>query len=160
MHCSVRCSPGRDDLCALRWENERTGRSGCGPAVRGGWANARCRDRDYLPCTDEVIERHLAGTIHAGVYPLLRGDACRLLACDFDGPGWALDALAYFDAAHAAGIPSALERSRSGEGGHVWAFFAGPVPAASARRIGVHLLREALAFDQDYATAGFIEVRP
>lgn len=135
---------GRDDVYALRWENTRTGKAGWGPAVRGGWANARRPDREYLPLTDEITERHLAGEIHVGLYPLLRGDTCRLLVCDFDGAGWTLDALAYLDAARAAGIPVALERSRSGDGAHVWVFFSGPVPAASARRIGVHLLREAM----------------
>jgi hypothetical protein len=135
---------GRDDVYALRWDNERTGKGGWGPAVRGGWSNARQPARECLPYTDEVIARHLAGAIHAGLYPLLAGDICRLLACDFDGPGWALDALAYYDAARAAGIPAAVERSRSGDGGHVWVFFAGSVAAACARRIGVHLLREAM----------------
>jgi Uncharacterized protein conserved in bacteria len=86
---------GRDDVYALRWENQRTGKGGWGPAVRGGWANARRPDREYLPFTDEVTEGHLAGQIHAGLYPLLPGDTCRLLACDFDGPGWVLDALAF-----------------------------------------------------------------
>ncbi|MHB8463526.1 MAG: TOTE conflict system archaeo-eukaryotic primase domain-containing protein [Acidimicrobiales bacterium] len=135
---------GRDDVYALRWENERTGKTGWGPAVRGGWTNARNPNREYLPLTDEVIGKHLAGGIHAGLYPLLRGDACRLLVCDFDGAASTLDALAYLDAAHAADIPASLERSRSSDGAHVWVFFAGKVPAASARRIGVHLLREAM----------------
>jgi len=80
---------GRDDVYAQRWDNERSGKGGWGPVVRGGWANARRPDREYLPYTDEVIETHLAGGFHAGLYPLLRGDSCRLLACDFDGPGWA-----------------------------------------------------------------------
>ena len=131
---------GRDDVHALRWENEHSGKSGWSPAVRGGWANARRPDREHLALTDDVIEAHLGGELHAGIYPLLKGDSCRLLACDFDGQGWALDALAYLDAAHTAGVPSALERSRSGNGGHVWVFFSGPVPASAARRIGVHLL--------------------
>ncbi|MGH9250753.1 MAG: TOTE conflict system archaeo-eukaryotic primase domain-containing protein, partial [Acidimicrobiales bacterium] len=135
---------GREDVYALRWENERTGKAGWAPAVRGGWRNARRPDREHLPLTDDVLARHLAGEIHAGLYPLMRGDACRLLACDFDGPGWVLDARAYLDAARSTGIDAALERSRSGEGGHVWMFFAAPVPAASARRIGVGLLREAM----------------
>ena len=113
---------GRDDVHALRWDNERTGKAGWGPAVRGGWANSRRPDREYLSYSYEVIERHLEGAIHAGIYPLLPGDACRLLVCDFDGPGWVLDALAIHDAAHAAGIPAALERSRSGDGAHVWIF--------------------------------------
>jgi hypothetical protein len=135
---------GREDVYALRWENERTGKAGWGPAVRGGWRNARRPDREHLPLTDDVLARHLAGEIHAGLYPLMRGDACRLLACDFDGPGWVLDARAYLDAARSAGIDAALERSRSGKGAHVWMFFAGPVPAAAARRIGVGLVREAM----------------
>jgi len=61
---------GRDDVYALRWENQRTGKSGWGPAVRGGWANTRRPDREYLPLTDDVVERHLGGEIHAGLYPL------------------------------------------------------------------------------------------
>jgi hypothetical protein len=63
----------------------------------------------------------------------------------FDGAGWVLDALALHDAARASGIPAALERSRSGEGAHVWIFFTEPVLASEARRIGFHLLREAMA---------------
>ncbi len=48
---------GRDDVYALRWENDRTGKSGWSPAVRGGWSNSRQPDREYLPFTDEVMER-------------------------------------------------------------------------------------------------------
>lgn len=151
---------GRDDVHALRWENAQSGKSGWGPAVRGGWANARRPDREYLPLSDHVVERHLAGDIHAGLYPLLRGDRCRLLACDFDGPGWVLDALAYYDVARAAGIPVALERSRSEEGGHVWTFFSGLVPAASARRIGVHLLREAMTVRAEIDLASYDRLFP
>ena len=137
-------SPGARMSTLFGGRTERTGKSGWGPAVRGGWANTRRPDREYLPYTDDVIERHLGGEIHAGLYPLQRGDCCRVLACDFDDAGWVLDSLAYLDAAHASGVPAALERSRSGEGGHVWIFFDDNVPAASARRIGVHLLREAM----------------
>jgi hypothetical protein len=56
-----------------------------------------------------------------------------------------LDALAYLKAARAVGAPAALEVSRSGIGAHVWIFFAGPVPAATARAVGSGLLREAIA---------------
>ncbi len=37
-------------------------------------------------------------------------------------------------------MPVALERSRSGNGGHVWLFFAEPVAASDARRLGTLLL--------------------
>jgi superfamily II DNA or RNA helicase len=140
---------GRDDVFALAWSNQRSSKSGWAPAVRGGWANSKSTNREYLPFTEEVLRRHLAGEIHAGLYPLLPQDECRLLACDFDGPGWVLDALAYLDAAHDAGVPALLERSRSGEGGHVWIFFAGRVKAPAARRLGVYLVREAMTVRAD-----------
>src|SRR3990172_5587875 len=42
------------------------------------------------------------------------------------------------------GVPAALERSRSGHGGHVWVFFTGPVSAAKARQLGCYLLTETM----------------
>jgi superfamily II DNA or RNA helicase len=136
---------GRSDIHARRWENERSGKSGWSPAVEGGWGATRGSSRRYLPLDDVVIDEHLSGRIHAGLYPLLPDDTCNLLACDFDGPGWALDALAYIDAADATGVPTALEQSRSGNGAHVWVFFEAAVPASVARRIGVQLLRRAMS---------------
>ena len=47
------------------------------------------------------------------------------------------------------GGPAALERSRSGNGGHVWIFFAEPVPAVLARRLGSHFLTEATEIRPD-----------
>jgi hypothetical protein len=57
----------------------------------------------------------------------------------------ALDSLAYLDAGHGAEVPAAIERSRSGEGAHVWVFFEEAVPATMARSLGTSLLREAMA---------------
>ena len=136
---------GRGDVYALRWQNDRSQKSGWSPAVVGGWANSKRPDREYEPLTDAVIERHLAGDVSAGLYPLLTNDRCRLLACDFDGGSWALDVLAYLDACRQSGLPAVLERSRSGDGGHVWVFFSGPVRAADARKVGAAMLRRAMA---------------
>jgi superfamily II DNA or RNA helicase len=136
---------GRDDVYATRWENGSTGRSGWSPAVRGGWGAKRLVNPDYLPFTDEVAAAHLSGRVTAGIYVLLPGDVCQVFVCDFDGTTWALDALAYLDACRAGGVPAAVERSRSGDGAHVWTFFAGPVPASTARSIGAALLRETMA---------------
>jgi hypothetical protein len=88
---------GREDVYAHRWESARSGKTGWSPAVVGGWANAKKPGRAYLPLDEGVVESHLAGESHLGLYPLRRGDECRLLACDFDGKGWVLDALAYLD---------------------------------------------------------------
>src|SRR5947208_1549676 len=38
------------------------------------------------------------------------------------------------------GLPAVLERSRSGNGGHVWLFFETPLSAAIARKLGCYLL--------------------
>src|SRR5260370_27900191 len=53
--------------------------------------------------------------------------------------------LMYFNAGRAVGVPVALEVSCSVVGMHAWVFFTAPVPAATARRLGTGLLREAMA---------------
>ena len=151
---------GRSDVYAVRWENARTGKAGWSPAVAAGWANARRPDREYLPLTDAVLEAHLTGTSHVGVYLLLRDDTCRLLAADFDGSTCLLDAVAYADAGRAAGIPVAIERSRSGNGAHAWIFLTGPVPAAAARRVGAYLLREAMTSRAELDLASYDRLFP
>ncbi len=151
---------GRDDVHALRWESARTGKTGWSPAVIGGWANAKRPGRQYVPLSEEVVESHLGGESHLGLYPLRRGDECRLLACDFDGEGWVLDALAYLDAAATIGVPVALERSRSGDGAHTWTFFSGPVSASSARRLGVHILREAMEYRAELDLSSYDRLFP
>lgn len=52
--------------------------------------------------------------------------------------------MAYLETCRTNNVPAALERSRSGEGGHVWIFFSQPIPARDARQLGAYLLTEAL----------------
>ena len=73
----------RSDVYAVRWESASSGKSGWQPATKSRWARGRA-PRDYLPLTDEVFESHVAGRETVGIYPLLRGDQCALLVCDFD----------------------------------------------------------------------------
>ena len=136
----------RTDVYAVRFDNQRTGKSGWVPAVRGGWQKGvRHEDRNYLPLTPAVLASHLKGEVHIGLYPLLDGDKCWWLAADFDGPEAMFDALMYVKAGRALQVPVALEVSRSGIGAHAWVFFTAPVPAETARRLGTGLLREAMA---------------
>jgi len=131
---------GREDVYATRWEAP-DGRAGYSPAARSRWHREQGQ---YLPLTDAVVERHLAGRQTVGAYPLLRDETCTFVAADFDKGGWREDADAYLAACRALDVPAALERSRSGDGGHVWVFFEAPVPAAMARRLGSALLARAL----------------
>jgi superfamily II DNA or RNA helicase/very-short-patch-repair endonuclease len=100
--------------------------------------------------TDEVIRWHLSGRddrerpFVAGVYPLLLDETCFFLAVDFDKTGWQHDATAVLQGCRRLGLSAALERSRSGRGGHVWLFFDEAIPAALGRRLGSHLLTEAM----------------
>jgi superfamily II DNA or RNA helicase len=151
----------RTDIYAVRWENARTGKAGWLPAVRGRWRKGvRHEDRNYLPLTKEVLRAHLSGETHIGLYPLLDGDLCSWLAVDFDGQAAMLDALAYLKAARTWSVPAALEVSRSGVGAHVWVFFAVPVPAGAARRLGTALLREAMAVRGHMALASYDRLFP
>jgi hypothetical protein len=137
---------GREDVYAQRWEKD--GRTGWYPQLERlagqSWQEAKDARR-YRPLTDAVVRDHLSGKISIGLYPMLADDTCRLLACDFDGEQWQLDAQAYVQAAESAGVPTAMEVSRSGQGAHVWVFFSEPVPALDARALGFGLLREAMA---------------
>ena len=134
---------GRADVYARRWENPATRRSGWSPVTLDR-RSTQTASR-YAPMDDSVIDAHLSGRIAAGVYPLIDGDRCWFVACDFDKGSWLLDALAFLEVCNEAGVPACLERSRSGNGGHVWIFFDEPLEAAVARRLGTGLLRETMA---------------
>ena len=150
---------GREDFFPKRWENARTGRAGYAPACGNEWVHdlcdkprikcGACSNQAFLAVTDDVIAGHLRGRHTVGVYPMLSHDTCRLFAADFDRRTWRRDAGAFLTACRSKQIPAALERSRSGNGGHVWIFFAEPVPAALARRLGAHLLTESMERNPD-----------
>jgi hypothetical protein len=161
---------GREDVYATRWVSARTGRSGWSPAEDNPFAKHKDdATRVFWPLTDQVIYRHLsrpqAGQreVHLGIYPLLAGDCCRFLACDFDGKdgsNWRADAHAYVTASHAAGVPAYAEVSRSGTGAHVWTFFTTPVAAVTARALGMALLRAAIDARHDLPLTSYDRLFP
>ena len=141
---------GREDVYAVRWESP-DGRSGYAPKADRDWkaylgANDADRKkvdrqtRKLRPLTDEVVRGHLMGEHTIGIYPLLRDETCWFLAVDFDKKAWQQDAAAFLATCQELGVPAALERSRSGNGGHVWIFFDRGVPAATARKLGCAIL--------------------
>jgi len=141
---------GREDVYAARWEG-REGRHGYVPVAERDWKaylasppedrkRVDRQTRKLLPLSDDAIRKHLAGEITAGIYPLLPDETCWFLAVDFDKKTWQLDAAAFLATCQEVGIPAALERSRSGRGGHVWVFFENGIPAATARKLGCSIL--------------------
>jgi hypothetical protein len=67
-------------------------------------------------------------------------ESCWFLAADFDKSTWTEDAKTFLETCVSFQVPAVLERSRSGNGGHVWIFFETPVPAVLARKLGSLLL--------------------
>lgn len=154
---------GRQDVYPRRFESKRTGKSGYQPVCRNEWIRGRCgkpkikcvncRHREFLPVTEDVIRNHLKGCdlqegaqrdFTIGVYPLLSDETCWFIAADFDKTSWIEDASAFLRTCESYGVPAALERSRSGNGGHVWIFFSEPIPAVLARQLGSFMLTETM----------------
>ncbi|MCL5063842.1 MAG: DEAD/DEAH box helicase [Firmicutes bacterium] len=133
----------RDDVYAVRWANAQTGKSGYAPALRTRGKRPPYDPKDLLPLTDAVIYDHLKGHQTVGLYPLLPTEETWFLTIDFDKSDWHQDALAYLNVCRKWGVPAAMERSRSGNGAHVWIFFEVPVSARLARRLGTRILTEA-----------------
>ena len=75
---------------------------------------------------------------------MLTDETCWFLAADFDKATWREDALAFIATCHKLGIPAYLERSRSGNGGHVWMFFENPTAAVLARKLGCAVLTQTM----------------
>ena len=151
---------GREDVYPRRFESSKTGKSGYSPACANQWMRgvcekprvkcAECPQSRFLPVTDEVICWHLSGhddggrDFVMGVYPMLQDETCFLLAADFDKSHWREDTEAVLQTCRGLNLPALLERSRSGNGAHIWLFFAQAIPAALARRLGSHLLTETM----------------
>lgn len=71
-------------------------------------------------------------------------ETCFFLAIDLDKANWQDDAIAVLDTCRQLDVPASLERSRSGNGGHIWIFFERATPASIARRLGSHALTETM----------------
>jgi hypothetical protein len=154
---------GREDVFPRRFESAKSGKSGYQPECRNQWIRGLCRKpavkcaecdaRDFMPISDEVIFNHLMGLdlskrstkdFTIGVYPLLQDETCWFLAVDFDKETWKEDSKAYLEACNSFDVPAVLERSRSGNGGHIWIFFSEAIPAKLARQLGAFMLTQAM----------------
>ena len=123
---------GRNDVYAIRWENKRKALSGYSPFCLNQWqaglcgkpkiSCSKCANKLYAPLDKHVIDDHLRGKIVAGIYPMLQDETCYFLAIDFDDSDWQKDVSILREVCVDFDIPVAVERSRSGNGGHMWFF--------------------------------------
>jgi superfamily II DNA or RNA helicase len=146
---------GREDVFAVRWENRSRGRSGYSPWCANEWQSGvcgkpkvrcgECTNQAFVALDERQLLAHLQGRQVVGLYPLLSDDRCWLLAIDLDGRSWRDDVQALAKTCHSLGLHPAIERSRSGDGAHIWFFFTDPIPAGDARRLGFTILTATMA---------------
>jgi superfamily II DNA or RNA helicase len=154
LHVFMSLFRARQDVFAIRWEKDS--RNGYMPAYDLNWeefaihkANGgTLRDfanKSYSRLTEQRFLNHLSGKEVIGLYPLLSDNTSWFIAADFDESqsgkiSWQDEVKIFINACEKYKLPVYLERSRSGQGGHVWMFFENSYPAFKSRKIMLHIL--------------------
>ena len=157
---------GREDVFARRWYSKVTNKSGYQPVCVNEWRRglcdkkaikcAECPNRNFLSLGYDDVCRHLIGNDEngcdvVGIYAIMSDNNCAFLCTDFDDKSckhrYKDDVLAFVGVCRNWNIPYSIERSRSGNGAHVWMFFDDVIPAYKARRLGNAILTEAMSRD-------------
>ena len=125
----------REDVYARYWVSPDAKKSGYAPIYR--------LNQQSAPLSADAIGGHLRGHETIGIYPLLKDNTTQFLAVDFDKGDWLQDASSLLKIARAHRLSCYIEKSRSGNGAHVWFFFMDPLPAWKARQLGKYLLNRA-----------------
>lgn len=126
---------------------------------------AECRSRTFLELNDAAIIAHFKGSDDRlrdviGQYVLDKDCNTNVLVIDFDKADWkeATNAIRLVVKNH--GINAAVERSRSGNGAHIWFFFLEPINAKTARDFGSCLIAEAAALNKTVTFEAFDRMIP
>lgn len=109
-----------------------------------------CSARSFVPIDNQAIVKHFNGKRDdlrdvMGLYVLLPDCTTWVLIADFDKKGWQRETALYRDTCRKLGLSPAVERSRSGNGAHVWLFFEEPLDAELARSLGFVIITRAMS---------------
>ena len=137
---------GRSDVCAKKWKNKPGYSPYCYNDFKPGVCHkpkikcSKCSNSDFAQLNHEQLRKHLLGEHVLGLFPMTTKDTCYLLAMDFDEATWKDDIAEIRSLCYANNIPVYAERSRSGEGCHLWFFFEKEIKASVARKFGMAIL--------------------
>ena len=168
---------GRKDVYAHGYRR-KDGGIGYAPACANEWKSgtcpkashqkvkcAECGNRVFPELSDATIIDHFKGNDDRlrdviGQYVLDSDSNTKVLVIDFDGADWKEATNAIRLVAKSHGIDAAVERSRSGNGAHVWFFFLELASAKTARDFGSSLIAEAAMLNKTITFEAFDRMLP
>lgn len=151
---------GYTPACANEWKSGI-----CPKATHQRVKCAECGNRIFPELSDAAIIAHFKGNDDRfrdvlGQYVLDRNCNTKALVIDFDKADWKEATNAVRLVAKRRGINAAVERSRSGNGAHIWFFFLEPIDAKAAREFGSYLITEAAALNKTITFEAFDRMLP
>lgn len=129
---------GNERAYAKHWVSKDGLKKGYAPATK------TFRGSDYIPVSDLAIQQHLEGKIRMGTYAVKNQSLCSFLAIDLDKASFTADARAIDSICKTMSIIPYFELSKSGNGIHIWFFFAEDVRAGDARILGDLIITKAM----------------
>lgn len=163
---------GRKDVYARRFISKKDGKPGyswecnnlwqlrCPKSIDKSFKCKNCHNKSYKHLSINVLMEHLKGLRDddrdiIGIYPLLKNNKCNLLVFDFDdhdldsdnkdySKTWMYELNALRCICELNNVPCLIERSRSGNGCHLWIFFEEEIDAGLARSFGDELLNRGM----------------
>lgn len=168
---------GRKDVYAHGYRR-KDGGIGYAPACANEWKSgtcpkashqkvkcAECGSRVFPELSDAAIIDHFRGNDDRlrdviGQYVLDKDSNTKVLVIDFDGADWKEATNAIRLVAKSHGFDAAVERSRSGNGAHVWFFFLELTNAKTARDFGSSLIAEAAMLNKTITFEAFDRMLP
>ena len=164
---------GRNDIYACKYFNKKINKysysfvcqnkflKGICPILSKRKCNSECIYFKPAPLTKDCYLSHMQEKNHSiGIYPLLTDNKCFLLAIDFDDDLWFDNILCTYRVARKYSVPALMERSQSGNGGHLWIFFENAIKASKARMLGDFLLKEAMKTNKHISFKSFDRMFP
>lgn len=151
---------GYTPACANEWEPGI-----CPKAAHQRVKCVECSNRVFPELSDAAIIAHFKGNDDRfrdvlGQYVLDRNCNTKVLVIDFDKADWKEATNAVRLVAIRRGINAAVERSRSGNGAHIWFFFLESISAKAARKFGSCLITEAAAHNKTITFEAFDRMLP